>query len=220
MATVRRETGKINKYRLMKIYAYAVLIGLVLAGFVIGFVTGRLTAPEKVKTVTVSETVEVPTSNSTLPETTDIHYFNVPLSHSLQKYIFEICADEGVPPTLILAMIEHESQFDPEVISETEDYGLMQINKINHDQLKEEYRSADMLNPYQNVFCGVKILSGYVGKYEGDYTKALMAYSMGEYGAKKAWANGVKSTDYTTSILGLWQKYEEVSENAGNADNE
>lgn len=220
MATVRRETRRINRNRLMKTYAYMVLAGLVLIGFIIGFTTGRFTAPEKVKTVTVSETVEVPTSAGSLPGTVDIDYFDIPLSHSLQKYIFEICADEGVPPTLVLAMIEKESNFDPEAVSETDDYGLMQINEINHSQLKEEYRSADMLNPYQNVYCGVKILSSYLDKYDGDYAKALMAYNMGDYGARKAWGNGTTSTSYTVSVLDLMEEYEEVSRNAANADNE
>ena len=42
-----------------------------------------------------------------------------------------MCADEGVPVTLVLAMIEHESRFNPEVVSSTDDYGLMQINEVN-----------------------------------------------------------------------------------------
>lgn len=221
MATVRGETTKrINRNKLMKFYAYVILAGLVVIGFIFGFITGRCTAPEKVKTVTVTETVEVPTVTSRLPETADIDYYDIPLSHSLQEYIMEICADEEVPPTMVLAIIEHESRFNPEAVSTTEDYGLMQVNKINHPRLEEKYRTADMLNPYQNVYCGVKILSSYLNKYEGDYVKALMAYNMGDYGAQKAWADGTTSTNYTTSILGLMEEYEEVRGNAENADNE
>ena len=42
-----------------------------------------------------------------------------------------------------------------------------------------------------------------------------MAYNMGEYGAKKAWENGVQSTSYSTTILELMSEYEkEVSDNA------
>ena len=37
-----------------------------------------------------------------------------------------------------------------------------------------------------------------------------MAYNMGEYGAKKAWENGVTSTKYSEKILSLMDKYEEV----------
>lgn len=196
-----------------------VLIAVVLIGAIIGFIFGRIVTPEKVRTVTVIETVEVPiyekielpADRSGLPnDMSNVLLYDVPLSDSLQRYIYEICADEGVPVTLALAMIEHESGFNPEVISPTNDYGLMQINTVNHEWLGEKYRTADMLNPYQNVFCGVSIIGSYIGKYE-DLGKALMAYNMGDYGARKAWENGVTSTKYSESILALMDKYEEVS---------
>ena len=53
----------------------------------------------------------------------------------------------------------------------------------------------------------------YIEKY-GDYGKALMAYNMGDYGAQKSWENGVTSSSYSTTILDLMQKYEEVLHNA------
>lgn len=174
MATECRRTKRVNKQRLVRLLTViAVLIAT-------AFTIGRLTAPTKTDTVTVTKTVEVPVySTDKLPETSDIFYFDVPLSHSLQRYIYEICADENVPVTLVYAMIEHESQFNPEIVSKTDDYGLMQINEVNHTWLNEEYRCADMLDPYQNVFCGVKIIGEYVNRYDGDLTKALMAYNMG-----------------------------------------
>jgi len=173
------------------------------------------TAPVNTEIVTETVTVEVPVYEADkLPELGEVFYYDIPLSDSLQRYIYEVCADEGVPVTLVLAMIEHESRFNPEVVSSTDDYGLMQINEVNHEWLEEDFRCADMLNPYQNVFCGIKIIAKYIEKYEDDYGKALMAYNMGDYGARKAWQNGVTSTNYSTSILELMQKYEEVSHSA------
>lgn len=136
MATECRKR-KINKRKLVRfITTIVLLVGeLVLVGFTIG----RVTAPEKTKTVTITETVEVPTYNADfLPEVSEIEYIDIPLSQSLQRYIYEICADENVPVTLIYAMIEHESGFNPEVVSKTDDYGLMQINEVNHSWLNEE----------------------------------------------------------------------------------
>lgn len=212
---------RINKHKLVVIQAYAIIAIFVFFGVIAGFLVGRFTAPSKVETVTITETVNTSTYESnSLPETVDVVYFDVPLSHSLQRYIYEVCADNSVPVTLVMAMIEHESGFNPESISESDDYGLMQINEINHTQLAKQYRCADMLDPYQNVFCGVRIIGAYIEKYDGDYAKALMAYSMGEYGAKKAWSNGVTSTDYTIKVLGLWENYEEEFQNAANTDNE
>lgn len=220
MATQCRGKRKINKHKLVVIQAYAIIGTLVLLGAIGGFFVGKLTTPHEIETIT--ETIEVPTYDpEELPEVKDITYFDVPLSHSLQRYIYEVCTDEKVPVTLVMAMIEQESDFDQEAVGSTDDYGLMQINEINHDMLAEQYRAADMLNPYQNVFCGIKIISSYIEKYEGDYGKALMAYNMGDYGANKAWDNGITSTSYSKAILELMSDYEkEVKDHAENADNE
>lgn len=209
MATECR--GKRTSKRKLKQEITMILLMFTLFGGLVGFLVGRSQAEVKTETVTVVETVEVPAYVSDeLPESEEPYYYDVPLSHSLQKFMYEICADENVPMTLVLAMIEHESGFNAEAVSSTNDYGLMQINSVNHEMLEEKYQSADMLNAYQNVFCGVKILGGYVAKYEGDYTKALMAYNMGEYGAKKAWSNGITSTTYSDTILELCEKYESM----------
>lgn len=200
-----------NRRKGAKIQACIVLSLLVIVGFVIG----RVTKPVETEQVTITETIEVPTYEADkLPELSEIFIYDVPLSENLQRYIYEVCADEEVPVALVLAMIEHESRFNPEVVSSTDDYGLMQINEVNHAWLEEDFRCADMLNPYQNVFCGIKIIAMYIEKYDDDYGKALMAYNMGDYGARKAWQNGVTSTNYSTSILELMQKYEEVSHSA------
>ena len=45
----------------------------------------------------------------------------------------------------------------------------MQINTINHEWLAEEYRTADMLDPYQNVFCGIKVIGSYIQNYNDYY---------------------------------------------------
>ncbi len=207
MATERRETinRRRNRNKVYKIISYIILAGLV----VIGFTAGRLTAPEKIEVQEIEtvKTVEVPVEVDSLPADYKVDYFDVPLSHSLQKYIYEICADEDFPVTLAIAMIDVESEFNPEIVSKTNDYGLMQINEVNFTQLAEDYHTADLTNPYQNVFCGVKIISSYVDKYEGDYTKALMCYNLGEYGAKKAWESGITETDYTKKIMKKWEEY-------------
>lgn len=214
MATQCRN-AKINRNKRMKLYANMILVLLVLIGGVLGFFLAKLTTPPQ-ETITVTKTVEVPAYKSNvLVDTADVFLFDVPLSDSLQRYIYEVCADENVPVTLVMAMIEHESGFAPEAVSPTDDYGLMQINAVNHEWLKEEYRCADMMNPYQNVFCGISIISSYIDKY-GELDKALMAYNMGNYGAQKAWKNGVTSIAYSEEILSLMKEYEEVSNATGN----
>lgn len=202
MATAKRKGNRRNIVKAEVAILFTFLVG-------VGFVLGRFTAPKMVETVT--KTVEVPCYTQPpheFPDGPQIAYYDVPISHSLQDFIYETCADEGVPMSLVIAMIDHESKFNPETVSDTDDYGLMQVNEVNHDRFEEQYRCADMLNPYQNVFCGIKIIGSYIAKYD-DFGKALMAYNMGDYGARKAWASGITSTAYSESILTLMDSYEQ-----------
>ena len=111
MATTEKTTRKVNRRNIVK----AEVAGLFLLLIAVGFFIGRITAPAKVETVTVTEKVEVPAlSTGELPEVLEITYYDVPLSHGLQDYIYELCAEEHVPMSLIIAMIDHESRFNPE----------------------------------------------------------------------------------------------------------
>lgn len=92
---------RINRRKLVTVQAYAIISLFILFGMVIGLVIGTLTAPTK--TVTLTETIEVPSySSDNLPEVEDIYYYDVPLSHSLQRFIYEVCADENVPVALAM----------------------------------------------------------------------------------------------------------------------
>ena len=211
MANKRSETvikKSRNRYRIYKRITYLIFAGLLAIGFTLGW----FIKPQKVVTETVEtvKTVEVPVyEKEGLPVVNEVDYFNVPLSHSLQQYIYEICADNDLSVSLVIALIDQESNFNPECVSDTNDYGLMQINECNFQWVKEDYNSVDMFNPYQNVYCGINILAGYLHKYDDDYTKALMCYNLGEYGASKAWENGIFCTDYTKAVETKWEVYKE-----------
>lgn len=81
-------------------------------------------------------------------------YFDVPLSEDLQDYIFELSDEYDVPASMIVAIIDNESKFDSDEISSTNDYGLMQINKCNHEAVNELLGVTDILDPYENVLAG------------------------------------------------------------------
>lgn len=124
--------------------------------------------------------------------------YNVPLDDALQRYAYNLCVDYEVEEyyPLVLAVMWRESEFMPTIISKTNDYGLMQINKINHKWLSSKLEITDFLDEEQNIHAGVYMLSLYLHKY-GDIDKALMAYNLGENGAKKRWAAGTYTTNYT-----------------------
>lgn len=135
-------------------------------------------------------------------------YYDCPLGNDLQDYIRELCEQNDLPMSLVLAVIENESSFKADVISaDGGDYGLMQINKINHQWLSDKYNITDFLNPYQNVLCGITILGEHYRKY-GDFHKSLMAYNMGSGGASKLWKEGIYTSKYSNKVMLSYDKYE------------
>ena len=137
-------------------------------------------------------------------------YYDVPLSHELQDYIFALCEEKNVPSRLVIAMIETESSFRSDVISGTNDYGLMQINACNHEWMSERYGVTDFLDPFQNVLCGISYIAGHLDSCDGDIEMALMSYNMGGYGASLLWEKGVYSTAYSRKIVERMGKYERI----------
>ena len=127
-------------------------------------------------------------------------YYDVPLTDDLQEYIQELCAEYEFPRyDIIVAMIQQESGFQPWALSETGDYGLMQINQCNHPWLRRELGVTDIMDERQNILCGVYIIQQLYHKYD-DIGLALMAYNCGETGAGRLLAQGTYSTSYSRSI--------------------
>ena len=122
-----------------------------------------------------------------------------------QEFVFYLCTGYNIDFTLVMALIEHESSFDPGVISSTNDYGYMQINVSNHEWLTETLGITDYLDPYQNIRAGVFVLRKLFERYQ-DADMVLMAYNMGENGAKRLWDKDIFSTSYTRSILTIQQR--------------
>lgn len=122
--------------------------------------------------------------------------YDVPMSDELQRYIREQAERQDVPFEIALAVIERESSYQPDAVSDTGDFGLMQINICNHRWLYEELGITDVMDPEQNIEAGLYILGQAFQKYD-DPDKALMAYNMGDSGMKSAWSKGQHSSKYS-----------------------
>jgi len=125
-----------------------------------------------------------------------------------QEFTYYLCSGYNLDFTLVMAMIQHESNFDPTVISKTNDYGYMQINEINHSWLTETLGVTDFLDPYQNIRAGVFVLRKLFERYQ-DVNMVLMAYNMGEDAASRLWEKGIYSTKYTEQVLNYQQQFNE-----------
>ena len=127
------------------------------------------------------------------------------LDDETQQMIVEKCEEYNLDFAFVMALIFKESSFRFNADSGTS-VGLMQVNRINHKWLSEELGVTDFFDPEQNVTAGLYMLQDLFEKY--DYPSlVLMAYNMGENGAKKLWKQGIYSSAYSEGILQLADKY-------------
>ena len=124
----------------------------------------------------------------------------VEMDQELQEFIYCLSYGYNIDYAFVMGLMQTESEFKSDVVSSTNDYGLMQINKINHRWLEEKLGITDFLDPYQSSRSGLYILRNLFEKYE-EPEKVLMAYNMGEGGAAKLWKQGIYETNYTNKVL-------------------
>lgn len=130
------------------------------------------------------------------------------LDADVQEFLFYLCKGYNIDFVMMLGLIQAESDFEPDLISQTDDYGLMQINKVNHKWISEKIGVDDFLDPYQNVRAGCFVIRKLFEKYK-DPEMVLMAYHFGEHGASTLWNQGVYSSKYSQTILQYQKKFNE-----------
>lgn len=142
---------------------------------------------------------------------------NVPLDQELQEFTFYLCKGYHVDYSLVLAVMQVESNFRTDVVSSAGAIGLMQINEINRDFLNEQFGEVNLYNPLDNIKCGVYILRTLFEKYETPQ-KVLMAYNLGETGASRLWEQGVFEINYSKSVLQIQREVNAELERGTNND--
>ena len=125
-------------------------------------------------------------------------YRDIPLSHELQDIADNSCEMYQVPQNVLYAVMEVESGYQTDA-QNGQCLGLMQIHTVNLPYLNEKIGTTDLSDPEQNIEAGAFILGGYLEKYS--LTDSLMAYNLGEGGAKRLWKQGIHETGYTKKVL-------------------
>lgn len=91
---------------------------------------------------------------------------------------YEQAAMYGLPPTLILAIIEQESGFRPEVVNNHGAVGLMQVvPRYHREKLETRDGIKELQNPEANIRVGSQILNEYLAMHGGNLAQALKKYS-------------------------------------------
>ena len=181
-----------------------VIIALIFS--IVGFAIGAVSHSSKPKTETLiygrvadGKIFDGNMSVSYESEDTLFVPLGVPLDSDVQEFIYYLSKGYNMDFTFVMAIIQQESGYQPDAVSNTDDYGLMQINKVNHGYITDEIGVTNYLDPYENVRAGMFILRKLFEKYETP-EKVLMAYNLGESGAKALWDKGVFETNYSKSV--------------------
>ena len=156
-----------------------------------------------VKEIVVSADTPEPVATEEIA--TQSPMYNIPISDDLQQYIYEVAKEYDVDVALIIAVMDHESDFNPNARSESGDSGLMQVNDINLETLREELGIEDIFDPYQNVLGGTYLLSKCLKDANGEIHPALMCYNMGRSNAKECWSKGIYSSKYSRAVYSLYE---------------
>lgn len=131
----------------------------------------------------------------------DFQPIDCSLDVEIQEFIYYLAYGYNIDFYFIMAVIEHESDFRADIISSTNDYGLMQINICNHEWLSKALGITDFLDPYQNIMAGTYKFHLLFEKYGDDTSKVLMAYNMGDTGAGRLWKQGIYESRYSREIM-------------------
>gem|GEM_PF-1432482 len=91
----------------------------------------------------------------------------------------------GLDPALVAAVILVESRFDPFAVSSVGARGLMQLMPptaqwlLEKDSEAMKIRPVQLFNPVLNIELGTSYLAQLMNRFDGDLTRALIAYNAG-----------------------------------------
>ena len=105
--------------------------------------------------------------------------YNPKQAEEFAEIVKETAKMYGIKPSIIAAIIVHESGVRPYAISKGGDYGLMQVRwKIHRKSYPELKTAKDLLNPSTNVRIGTEIFARYYAQKK-NVRNALIRYNGG-----------------------------------------
>jgi len=162
-ATIRR----LERDPLSPLARHALGLGVLLLTIVpaYGYFGSRSNQPESEIIRMARETAEATDSSIEIQEIVEI-----------EAHIREVAVRYDIPPILVAAIVEAESEFNPRAVSRRGAQGLMQLMPDTASSL----RVSDSFDPYENIEGGVRHLRRLMDRYHGNLPVVLAAYNAGE----------------------------------------
>ena len=135
---------------------------------------------------------------------------DIPLEAETQWAIFEACEYDPGLFSFVMAIAEHESEFQPALQGDNgQSIGMMQINTKWHTGRMEALGVTDLTDPVQCAAVAIDYLRELEARYgfEPESHELCLAYNMGPSGARKALADGITSNSYSESVFSTYQNY-------------
>jgi len=101
---------------------------------------------------------------------------NHPARGPIAELVRQLAPEYSLNPNLVLAVVEVESNFNPNALSPKNAQGLMQLIPAT----AERFGVADVWDPEQNLRGGMAYLSWLMQHFDGDLELVLAAYNAGE----------------------------------------
>jgi len=164
-ATIRR----LERDPLSPLARHALGLGVLLLTIVpaYGYFGSKTNQPEPESEIMrmARETVEATDSSVEIAEIVEI-----------EAHIREVAVRYEIPPILVAAIVEAESEFNPRAVSRRGARGLMQLMPGTASTLQV----SDSFDPYENIEGGVRHLRRLMDRYHGNLPVVLAAYNAGE----------------------------------------
>ena len=132
-------------------------------------------------------------------------------------WVYELSQKYGVDPNLVFAMMQQESGFRRNAVSNKGAGGLLQLMPGTFAQMRV---GGNRFDPRQNIEAGIKYLRQQLETFNGDTALALAAYNAGPGAVLKH--NGIppyaETRDYVRKISANYQRVKGKPEFSGNFD--
>lgn len=120
--------------------------------------------------------------------------------------IFEIAPSYDISPYMVMAMVERESNYNPDATN-GQYKGLLQISERWHGSRMKDLGVTNLYDPAGNITVACSYLKDLYELYE-DQELVLMCYSMDNAKAMDLWRNGQVSV-YATAVIDRMRELEE-----------
>lgn len=135
-------------------------------------------------------------------------------SKKIARTVTREAARYGFDPVFLLAVIQGESSFRPEMRGALDEIGLMQIRPstaewiIKKQKLKVKFNGeSTLLDPVKNIQIGAAYLYYLRAKFDSHARLYLAAYNMGARNVNQALDKNVWPKDYPSHVMRLYVEF-------------